>query len=512
LHNKYPPYSLTVVSDPTPTAFAVFALAPAIFYDGPYLDPPAAQMPPIPNAASLQFSAVSGVADVVASSTIGINGGQGFLSTDVGRMLRVLSEPPTWNGNGNQGGGQHYYQLGDTVKWLNTYWLGYTLSGIVSEHNQPAGTKIFPDQVPGGNPVWVIDSAAANWTWCTINSVQSPTSITVTITPATADAAGNPRADGPLVNTTPVVTWQLGLWGQTLGYPAAGLYYEGRFWFTGQIPNRFDSTVSNQPQFCSLSAPDGTIANSNAISEVLNSTDKNTIYWLVGSHVGMVAGTQGGEWLIQASSLNEPLTPTSIQAHRVTKYGCANIEPRETGLNLVLVQRYSRKLLEYISDVYSGKFSATNISLISKHLTEPGIEEIAYQRELVPVVWARLANGGLIGCTYKRESPFGTQPAQFAAWHRHTLGSGRNVISIQSGPAVGGSLDTLALVTQDPVTGYCYFETLHNYIQTSDTVQNAWYVDAGIISTVAVPTDTGFLLQENGSLIILQQGGYLEKL
>lgn len=82
LHPNYAPRKLTRVS---PTSFL---LTTASFNDGPYF-------PTNATPTTLTPSGTSGSVTVMASSTTGINNGQGFLSSDVGRSIRLL-HGSTW--------------------------------------------------------------------------------------------------------------------------------------------------------------------------------------------------------------------------------------------------------------------------------------------------------------------------------------------------------------------------------------------------------------------------------
>jgi hypothetical protein len=134
---------------------------------------------------------------------------------------------------------------------------------------------------------------------------------------------------------------------------------------------------------------DGTVTDANGISYTLQGRDLNEIFWLEPDHNGIMCGTLAGEWLIQASTLSDPITPTSIQAKRVTKYGCANIEPRRTGISLVFIQKFRRRVMEFLADVFTGRYVAPHLNEAAKHLTTNGVSEIGYQEELAPVLWAR---------------------------------------------------------------------------------------------------------------------------
>lgn len=300
---------------------------------------------------------------------------------------------------------------------------------------------------------------------------------------------------GPkLLYTTPIRVWRLGLYSDTTGWPTAGVWHEGRLWLTGVIDNRIDSSKSNgiltngSIDFAPTNV-DGSVSDNNGISYVFNAPDVNPIFWMSPDQLGIVCGTQAGEWLVQASNNNNPLSPTNIQAHRMTTNRCANIEPRRAPLTLVVVHAYRRMVLEYFSDVFSGKFGAKQLTLNTQHLTHPLVSELAFQRELAPVIWARCADGSLIGCTYKRESLVSSQEPDYAAWHRHVLGSGRIVESIATGSNMDATADTLFMVTNDPVTNVRHVEMLNDLFEEGDNDRLAWHLDDAVGPTSTESTN-----------------------
>jgi hypothetical protein len=458
----FQPYALTSAFAAS-SVFASFTLAPAVFLDGPYLDPPTDGTTATPGS-------LAGNVTFTFSSIASINEGQGFVASDVGRPMRFFSEPALWNSGTT-------YVVNDVVKFLGAYYTAIT-----------GGTGLEPDLNINN---WSVATQAAVWVWGNILTVSGASQVVVSLAPASVDAAGNPRADGPLLYVLPITSWQLGAWSDTSGWPTCGTYYEGRVYLMGSVANRFDATKSNELNRFDPTGQDGTVADNCGITETLNSDSLETIYWGRATQVGVVLGTKAGEWLLQASSLGDPITPTSIQAHRVTKFGCENMEAVQAPLSLVFVQRAGHKMIEYVADVWTGKFAGTNLSLTARHLSRSGIQEIAYQREYAPIVWARCADGSLIGCTYRRDSPMGSQPASFSGWHRHTLGSGRLVESIQAGPSIGGNTDTVMMVTNDPATNIRFVEMLTDIFDEEAVITQAWFVDEGIVPQFSQLTSDG---------------------
>lgn len=489
LQGSVQPFGIRAVTLPTATTPASFNAYSVGFVDGPYLDPPL-------DGATITLTYVGTVPSPhgrpggvgtsgagtrwtgVISSIADVNGGAGLKSTDVGRLIRLQYQPPVW-ASGTA------YTVGQSVTFNGVF---YTC--IVSN------TGNEPDITVG---YWSVNPNAAQWSAGQITTVSSASGFGFTVYGTPFPTSGSPV----------VPLFQLGVYSNTTGWPTCGVYYQGRVWFAGAIPNRIDASSSNglyvdtngQPYInFSPTGPAGTVADSNGISYVFNCEDVNPIFWVVANSTGIVCGTQAGEWVIAAPTAG-PITPTNISANRNTKYGCANVEPEHTDLTISFVHRYSQKMLEYFPDVFSGRYTAPNLSQYAKHLTTPGIAEIRYQRELLPVTWARCNNGALLGCTYKRTSLFSSQGPEFTAWHRHDLGSGRTVQSMAVGPSVDGTIDTLFMTTLDPVDNVYRVEVMQPLFNVDALITSGWFVDGGVVPSggfITINSTTGNTLTLTG--------------
>src|SRR5262249_5805314 len=361
-------------------------------------------------------------------------------------------------------------------------------SGAISNTTAPV-TIVSTDQVTAWKFVWIEQITTFTNTVSGLSATNVIAEVSFVTPPGTGTATGvsvEIRGDA-LLYTTSIRTWRLGLYSDTTGYPTCGTWHEGRLWLSGVVPHRIDSSRSNDPFNFAPTNPDGSVPANAGISYTFNAPDGNPIVWMVPDLNGIICGTQKGEWLVQATSANVPLTPTTIQAHRNTTYNCANIEPRRTNLTLAVVQAFKKELLEYFADVYSGKFSAKDLAFTVKHLVKSGIQEIGYQQETIPILWARCGDGSLIGFTYGRTSLLSSQAPDYAAAHRHALGSGRIVESICIAGNTDGTLDALTMVTSDGTTRQV--EVLTNFPTETDTLASAWLLD----SAVAVQATFGFL-------------------
>lgn len=375
--------------------------------------------------------------------------------------------------------------------------LGTTGPGFIS--NQiPSITITSNDQVTAWNYVWIeVEAQAAfggNATSYTLAGAIGQVSFFSPSSTGTGDGVTVEILGPPLLYTNPVITWRIGAYSDTTGWPTCGCYDDGRLWLGGAIPNRFDASTSNGivpgSSVVNFAPTDqyGVVAASNGISETINSDGTNPIEWMEPDLQGIICGTQAGEFLILAPTSGS-IAPNNISVRRATRIGVANVEPRRTEHTLVFVQRYGVKLMEYFADVFSGKFSAPNLADKAQHITRAGIAEIAYQSATTPIVWGRDTLNALFGMTYKRDTLTTSQGPTFYAWHRHGLGSGRVVESLTVGPSVGGNLDSLTMITNDPATGIRHVEVLTDLMDEDSSLTSAWFLDDAVNPTSFTPSN-----------------------
>ena len=502
-HPNYAPYQITAAPYPTslqtndwvPTiGNVVFSSGAFMMADGPYLNPTA--------VGGLSCSSIgTGVTTVTASGATLPNNGTGFQTSDVGRMIRMLNIPPYWYNGG-------FYNIGDVYTDATNQTVYQCIQAITAGG---AGSSIVPSLAP---LYWQISTTGFTWTWGTITQYLSSTQVKVNIQGPALLYDKVTLSQGGLNVGSPLMQFAMGVFSATTGYPACGCYHEGRLWMGGAVPNRFDASYANgllqggalsgywsfaptdDPN--SVSVFQGQVTDANGISYVLNATGSNQIFWMQPTLQGIVCGTASGEFLIQASNQNNVLTPTSIQAHRATHYRCENIAPADTGLTTVFVQRFGRRLIEYLSDVFSGKFFGPNLAERALDITAPGIAEITYQETIVPVIWSRMKDGSLSGTTYRRVSSFSSEPPRFMGWHTHQLGSGRKVMGLCSGPSPAADGETITMSTLDPLTGIYHVEVMQNYFQETDPLWSAWQLDNAGPPAALVTVNNGAALQATG--------------
>jgi hypothetical protein len=414
------------------------------------------------------------------SNDIGFAGGSNISISSITFNLRGKATAPASSSDGTL--------LGTTGGMANTF----SAATIVSSDQTTAWKYVWIEQVTiasivsgSGGPPGPIPY--------TLNNVVGQLSLFNPPGTGTGTGVNVEILGAPLLYTQPVPTWRLGVYSNTSGWPTCGVYHDGRLYLGGAVANRFDACVSNGIIGATVNfAPTdqyGAVAPNAAISYTFNANGVNPILWMTPDLQGVIMGTQAGEWLVQAPTAG-PIAPANITARNVTNHGSANIQPCRTEHTTIFVQRFARKLLEYFPDVYSGKFSAPNLADKTAR-TRAGVAELAYTSAVTPIIWGRCNDGSWFGITYKRDSLASAQPPTFYGWHGHTLGSGRVVESICAGASVGGDLDALTMVTNDPATGIRRVEVLTDMQDELSPLVSAWFLDGAVKPSAVSSTSTG---------------------
>ena len=333
------------------------------FLDGPY---------DAVNATETTFglSATSGTGiTITASAVTGINDGSGFLSTDVGRLIRF-------------------------------------------------------------------EDAANDWTYFEITAVTDTTHVV-------ADFIG-PDASA----TTAVTGWRLGAFSETTGYPSVVTFFEQRLVWAA-------TTSRPQSMFFSVSADyynhaptdnDGLVLDDSGFVYTIATDQVNTIRWMRAGKV-LSVGTAGGEFIVSQGDQNSPLSPTNTRVVRQTTFGSAAVTPPQVGNSVLFLQRANRKVREYVYQFESDAYTAPDLAILSEHITEGGIVDMAYQQEPDSIVWLVRTDGVLVGMTYERAQ-------DVVGWHRHIIGGADvKVESVAVIPNTTGSRDDLWAVIQRTING-----------------------------------------------------------
>lgn len=295
-------------------------------------------------------------------------------------------------------------------------------------------------------------------------------------THVTADVKSNFGA------TTAQATWRLGAWSETTGWPAAITFHEERLWFanTASQPQTLWGSVSGDYEnFLPSSVSGGLITADNALNWTISDDRVNAIIWMSAGRQ-LNVGTIGGEFTVQASSLNEGLTPTNITVRRDGTLGSVNILPLRINNQVLFVQRAARRMHELSYSFNDDAYVASEATIFARHLFQDGITRLAYQQEPWGIVWACTNDGALRGMTYLRDE---RQQILKEAWHRHQLG-GTDVKVLSISVIPGETQDELWLVVERTINGTTkrYVEFMEDEFLPADSSDKAecFFVDCGL--------------------------------
>lgn len=465
-HPDVAPQKLIRVTD---TAWSLQLLT---FVDGPYL--PIQRFAYTTNSAesirhSLQNTALTGNIPIVCNGT-GVSN-----CTNLGGRIKITTGA-TYHGFRN---GTRVLVSGVTgCTEANGVWTiesqddGYVvLAGSTFTNAYIAGGNIFFAPFTSadvGRFVRISDTSV--WKICKIISFTSEASVTVT-------------ADSDFTSTGNKPIYSLPAYSSYLGFPSAGCFHEDRLFLFGPGQLITGSRTGDYENFSPANSA-GTIVSSNALLFNLNSNDTNNAQWIVSDEKGLLAGTDANEWLIKSASTTEAISPTSINAKKVTSFGSKNISPVQAGKAVIFAQNSGRKVREfnYFYDV--DGFRCTDMTQLAHHIGESGIIQMALQKQPYSLVWGVRADGTLACLTYERDVD-----GLKVAWHRHKLGGTQNsisaecdVLSIAVIPSTDGTHDELWLAVRRLINGVntISIEYMTNFFDSEIEQEDAFFVDCGL--------------------------------
>jgi hypothetical protein len=427
--------------------------------------------------------------NVVASSTFGINTtplsvGQGFLSSDVGRHLRIkLLSTWCWCLI------EEYVTPVEVIATVQPTVNGGAWGDLDGAAWQP-GTYY---------PVGVVVNNTASW-----QCVQAGVSATTGSGPVVpgAGATSNLVGDSTVIwahitGSTPTSTtfWALGKW-SVATYPIVCTFWQQRLMLLGTNlqPDAVEGSVTGDFTNYAPTQQDGTVVDTNALSWVISDDQVNSIQWVKAAGAAQAAqlaiGTVGEEHILQAASTAQPLTATNVQVYPETAIGTADIEPLRIGKSLIFVDRAGRKMLEWTFNWQVNGYNPVELTKASEHITVGGVVAMLYAQAPHRTIWALLANGSLMSATYNKDENI------FAPSH-HVMGGqyygGAPIVeSMDVIPSPDLSYDEIWLTVLRTINGVPFrsIEVLSRWFENSTVPQeDAVFVDCSL-STPLVPRTT----------------------
>ena len=303
---------------------------------------------------------------------------------------------------------------------------------------------------------------------------------------------------GAVGSSNPTPKWAHGAWSNAAGWPTHVTFFRERLVF-GRGQSIWMSVAADYEVFTSHFF--GEVTPDMAITLTLGGGELDAIAWMVPASF-LLVGTAGAEWVISETSTSEALGPANVQAKQQTANGSRSIPALQAGAAVLYVQRSGRKLQEIQYSMEADGFISTDQTIHAEHISQSGLNQLAFQHDPWSVVWSGRADGKLIGFTYIKEQ-------DVSGWHQHQLGGQGAVESMVCIPTPDGTADDLWLIVNRTINGQqsrC-IEFLEKGHQPGDDQKDAFYVDCGLsYDGPPVTTVSGLDHLEGATVDILADG------
>lgn len=188
------------------------------------------------------------------------------------------------------------------------------------------------------------------------------------------------------------------IWSTANGYPRCGTLFEQRLILAGTTayPNTVWGSATGQYNDMTNGSAD-----TDGFSFTMVSDQQNPVQQIAAIKQ-LNPFTYGGEFSVRGG-IEKPLTPTNAQVKSESQYGIKNVRPLRVGAEILFIQRAGRKIRAQSLDALKDIYVSPDISILSEHITEGGITEMAYAQEPDSVVGMVRADGQLVSLTINRD-------------------------------------------------------------------------------------------------------------
>ncbi len=328
-----------------------------------------------------------------------------------------------------------------------------------------------------------------SYSWGIITAVASTTECTVLV------KEGNS-------GTTASITWRLGAFSDTTGWPGSVSFSQGRLTWgrTNSNPNGVGLSYSGLPEDFSPSDKDGTVTDAHGMWYDIRGAGE--IVWLSEAPTRLIAGTHTSIRTVGGTSGDDIITPRNVRQSVESQTGTIAMMPAKIGPSTVHPGRFGRTIRDMYFDYNINSFATPPLSMLAEHMFKRGVAWLAFAQEPDTMLWSCNNSGELIGTTFDREE-------RIIGFHRHPMENG----VVERGAVVpdeDAQRDVLFLIVRRVIDGQTvrYIETLDAMFD-GDLVdkEDAFFVDCGLsYDGAATGTLTGLDHLEGETVDILADG------
>lgn len=291
------------------------------------------------------------------------------------------------------------------------------------------------------------------------------------------------------------LSWRLGAWGDTFGYPRAVSTYKSRVFWGGfpLSPRTLVYTYVDKLRAFSPSSSDGTVTDAHG-GLLEFRTDK--ILWLAEGVTKLIIGASEAVHSLGPSN-DEPFGPRNLLRRRETDSGTTQVKPANVANSIVHTTPFGTDVRDLYYDPSARSLTTPPFASMSDHLFEAGVKEFAVQNTPRTVVWMLLYDGTLVSTTLDRYE-------KVIGFSRHDVSGFVHSMCVVPSPE---GYDELTLAVER--NGQHVMETLEPQFSARTSKEDAYFVDGGGVYTGAPVTTVTGLTWLNGQEVQILADGHV---
>jgi hypothetical protein len=230
------------------------------------------------------------------------------------------------------------------------------------------------------------DGAGA-WHWMKITAYTSTTVVTVTIVDTTLSA------------TTGTVSWNLGAFSDTTGYPRAVHIAEQRLVLAATTLEHQTFWYSAAGDYALMSPDDATTDDATAYT--VAAKRENAVQWITSLEEDLLSGTTKAEWRRTGA-----ISPSDAAIRPVSYEGSALVQPVETPETIVFVHTTKALIMGLgVTNLAqtTPRYETVDLTFSADHLALGGFIELSYSHHPYRSIIAVCNDGSAVHCTYDKQ-------------------------------------------------------------------------------------------------------------
>jgi len=228
------------------------------------------------------------------------------------------------------------------------------------------------------------------------------------------------------------------------------------------------------------------VADSDAITLRLASTEIDFIQSMTPMSSGLVILTSGGAWLLSGGTPGAPITPSATTATRQASHGANRLPPIVRNYNVLYMQQKGNTVRDLAFNFYLQSYVGQDRSYLSQHLfTNFNFIQWTSAEEPLKLIWLVRDDGKLLSLTYLAEQ-------EVYGWAQHdTQGLFRSVASVSEGTVDAVYVIVSRYVQPGADCGSGWYDFIERFDDRKfDCTEDVWFLDCAVANEKEFPAFT----------------------